>query len=104
MIYYASALTLLGGLDSTPLRSLLSKLVEPNEYGKIYTFAGIAFLLGHCQMTKCPTISSYFSIHFHISLGELVFQFTNLELAAPSNLRENFCEISVPNARKFPKF
>ena len=65
MIYYASALTLLGGLDTTPLRSLLSKLVEPNEYGKIYTFAGIAFLLGHCQMSKYPTISPYFSIHIY---------------------------------------
>ena len=45
MIYYASALMLFGGLDTTPLRSLLSKLVEPNEYGKIYTLAGIAFTL-----------------------------------------------------------
>ena len=36
---------LFGGLDTTPLRSLLSKLVEPNEYGKIYTLAGIAFTL-----------------------------------------------------------
>ena len=41
-MYYASALTVLGGLDATPLRSLMSKMVEPTEYGKIFTFTGIA--------------------------------------------------------------
>ena len=41
MMYYASALTLLGGLGHTPLRSLMSKMVEPDEYGKIFTFTSV---------------------------------------------------------------
>ena len=42
MMYYASSLTVLGGLHNTPLRSLMSKIVEPTEFGKIFTFTGVA--------------------------------------------------------------
>jgi hypothetical protein len=41
-MYYAASLTLLGGTGDTPLRSLLSKLVDPTEYGKIFTLASVA--------------------------------------------------------------
>jgi hypothetical protein len=41
-MYYAASLTLLGGTGDTPLRSLLSKLVDPNEFGKIFTLASVA--------------------------------------------------------------
>ena len=42
-MYYACALMVFGGLDTTPLRSLISKMVEPMEYGKIFTFVGVGF-------------------------------------------------------------
>ena len=42
MMYYASSLTVLGGLHNTPLRSLMSKIVEPTEFGKIFTLTGVA--------------------------------------------------------------
>lgn len=41
-MYYASSLTVLGGLHNTPLRSLMSKIVEPTEFGKIFTLTGVA--------------------------------------------------------------
>ena len=31
--YFSSSLMVLGGIDTTPLRSLLSKMVEPSEFG-----------------------------------------------------------------------
>ena len=42
-MYYACALMVFGGLDTTPLRSLISKMVAPMEYGKIFTFVGVGF-------------------------------------------------------------
>ena len=42
-MYYACAVMVFGGLDTTPLRSLISKMVEPMEYGKIFTFVGVGF-------------------------------------------------------------
>ena len=42
MMYYASSLTVFGGLHNTPLRSLMSKIVEPTEFGKIFTLTGVA--------------------------------------------------------------
>ena len=41
MLYYASALTLLGPSDSTPLRSFLSKCVDVDEYGKVFTLSSV---------------------------------------------------------------
>ena len=42
MMYYALALTIVGPSDGTPLRSLLSKCVEVDEYGKIFTLQSVA--------------------------------------------------------------
>jgi hypothetical protein len=40
MLYYASSLTLLGP-SGTPLRSFLSKCVDVDEYGKVFTLAAV---------------------------------------------------------------
>ena len=42
MMYYGTALSLMGGMLSTPLRSMLSKCVESHEYGKIFTLSSVA--------------------------------------------------------------
>jgi len=42
MMYYASGLTIIGGIESTPLKSLLSKCVSSHEFGKIFTLSSIA--------------------------------------------------------------
>ena len=41
-MYYASSLSIIGGLTSTPLQSMLSKCVSKNEYGKIFTLSSVA--------------------------------------------------------------
>ena len=41
-MYLASGITLLGGVESTPLKSILSKCVDPDEYGKIFTLSAVA--------------------------------------------------------------
>ena len=41
-MYYAFALTIIGPSDGTPLRSLLSKCVDVDEYGKVFTLASVA--------------------------------------------------------------
>ena len=40
-MYYASSLTLLGPSDGTPLRSFLSKCVDVDEYGKVFTLSSV---------------------------------------------------------------
>ena len=42
MLYYAAAIGMLGALDSTPIRSMVSKMVEPTEFGKLFTFLSTA--------------------------------------------------------------
>jgi len=42
MAYYAMGLTLVGGIEGTPLRSLLSKCVGLDEFGKIFTMSSVA--------------------------------------------------------------
>jgi hypothetical protein len=42
MMYYGTSLSVLGGMSSTPLRSMLSKCVESHEYGKIFTLSSVA--------------------------------------------------------------
>ena len=42
MMYYATALSIIGGLTNTPLQSLLSKCVSKDEYGKIFTLQSVA--------------------------------------------------------------
>ena len=42
MMYYGTGLSLLGGIESTPLRSLLSKCVGLDEFGKIFTMSSTA--------------------------------------------------------------
>ena len=41
-MYYGTALSVMGGMLSTPLRSMLSKCVESHEYGKIFTLSSVA--------------------------------------------------------------
>ena len=45
MMYYGTALSVMGGMLSTPLRSMLSKCVESHEYGKIFTLSSVASAL-----------------------------------------------------------
>ena len=42
MMYFGTALPVMGGILSTPLRSMLSKCVESHEYGKIFTLSSVA--------------------------------------------------------------
>jgi hypothetical protein len=42
MLYYGIAWSIMSGLDTTPLRSILSKMVEPDEFGKVFTLAGFS--------------------------------------------------------------
>ena len=42
MFYYAVSLSIIGGLTSTPLQSMLSKCVGKDEYGKIFTLSSVA--------------------------------------------------------------
>ena len=42
MLYYGVSLTIIGGLTSTPLQSMLSKCVKRDEYGKIFTLSSVA--------------------------------------------------------------
>ena len=41
-MYYGTALSVMGGMLSTPLRSMLSKCVESHEYGKIFTLSSVS--------------------------------------------------------------
>ena len=41
-MYYATSLSIIGGLTSTPLQSMLSKCVLKDEYGKIFTLSSVA--------------------------------------------------------------
>ena len=41
MLYYAYGLTLVGGIESTPLLSLLSKCVDVDEFGRIFTLSSV---------------------------------------------------------------
>ena len=79
-LYFSSSLMVLGGIDTTPLRSLLSKMVEPSEFGynfflvsnncivyfpilscrKIFTFAGVAF-----SLARLVTSSIYQDIYLN---------------------------------------
>ena len=40
-MYYSRALTIIGPSDSTPLRSFLSKCVDIDEYGKVFTLSAV---------------------------------------------------------------
>jgi len=42
MMYYAASLSIIGGLTSTPLQSMLSKVVSKDEFGKIFTLSSVA--------------------------------------------------------------
>ncbi len=39
-LYYGTALSVIGGLEATPLTAQLSKMVQPTEFGKIFTLVG----------------------------------------------------------------
>ena len=41
-MYYAASLSIIGGLTSTPLQSMLSKVVSKDEFGKIFTLSSVA--------------------------------------------------------------
>ena len=74
-MYYATALMVLGGIDTTPLRSLLSKMVQPTEFGKIFTFAGVSFSLARLvtssiyQEIYADTVEFYAGLVYLIAAG-----------------------------------
>ena len=76
-MYYAAAITVIGSLDSTPIRSLISKMVDPTEFGKVFTFAAtasaIAGLLTESvyQEIYYSTISSQPGTVFLVAAGML---------------------------------
>ena len=58
MLYYGASIGILGALDSTPIRSLVSKMVEPSEYGKLFTFLATA-----SSLTQLITSSGFQEIY-----------------------------------------
>jgi hypothetical protein len=74
-MYYAASLTLLGGTGDTPLRSLLSKLVDPTEYGKIFTLASVASSIASLltssgfQEIYAATVSTFPGTIYVVSAG-----------------------------------
>ena len=74
-MYYASALGILGALNSTPLRSLISKLVEPTEYGKIFTIAMVVSSLASLatrsgfQELYAETVATFPGLTYLVSAG-----------------------------------
>ena len=48
-LYFSSSLMVLGGIDTTPLQSLLSKIVEPSEFGYKLTFWLFLFQICTCR-------------------------------------------------------
>ena len=87
MIYYAGAFTILGNLHTTPLRSLTSKMVEPNEFGKIFTFVGVAISLAQLISSSlllevyADTVASFPGFMYLVSAGLacLALVITNLQ-------------------------
>ena len=79
MAYYSSALTTLGSLETTPLRSLLSKMVDPTEYGKIFTI--LMVLSSLTSLVKDPlfqeayaeTVATFPGFIFLLSAGLQTF-------------------------------
>ena len=75
MLYYGSAIGILGALDSTPIRSMVSKMVEPTEFGKLFTFLSIAqgltFLISSSgfQEIYAQTISTFPGAMYLVSAG-----------------------------------
>ena len=41
MMYYAAGLTVVGGVEHTPLKSLLSKCVDLDKFGKIFAVSSV---------------------------------------------------------------
>lgn len=50
-MYYSVSLSIIGGLTSTPLQSMLSKCVEKDEYGKIFTLSSVAISIASLAST-----------------------------------------------------
>ena len=75
MLYYGSSFRILGGLDSTPIRSLVSKMVEPTEFGKVFTLLSMAQGLTSLvtssgfQEIYAKTISIYPGAMYLVSAG-----------------------------------
>ena len=75
MLYYGSSLTILGALDSTPIRSLVSKMVEPTEYGKLFTFTSTAAAISRLMTSSgfqeiyAATVSIYPGAMYLVSAG-----------------------------------
>ena len=77
MMYYAASIKVIGSLDSTPMRSLMSKMVDPTEFGKVFTFAATASALAGLltesgyQEIYYSTISSQPGTVFLVAAGML---------------------------------
>ena len=75
MLYYGAAIGILGALDSTPIRSLVSKMVEPTEFGKLFTFLstaqGLTSLMTSSgfQEIYAKTITTYPGAMYLVSAG-----------------------------------
>ena len=78
-MYYSAAFTVLGGLHTTPLRSLASKMVERTEYGKIFTVIGVvvamAQLISNSVMSEvyADTVASDPGFLYFLAAGFAAF-------------------------------
>ena len=78
-MYYATALSIIGGITSTPLQSMLSKCVLKDEYGKIFTLSSVAsaisFLFATASVQKLYeyTVDSFpGAIYVFLASAELI--------------------------------
>ena len=77
MMYYGASITVLGALDSTPIRSLVSKMVEPDEYGKVFTFTATSQAISSLvtssvyQLVYKATLDTYPGALFLVAAGML---------------------------------
>ena len=93
MMYYASALGILGALNSTPLRSLISKLVEPTEYGKIFTIAMVVSSLASLatrsgfQELYAVTVATFPRLTYLVSAG-----IQSIALVSKLKIKLKYCQ------------
>ena len=100
MMYYSAAFTVLGGLHTTPLRSLASKMVERTEYGKIFTVIGVvvamAQLISNSVMSEvyADTVASDPGFLYFLAAGFAAFALV-IEMAFLSSKRKHAKDLFV---------